>query len=115
MPARTCRSAQARLVLETLEQLDLQDVTLIGNDTGGALVQLIAPGDAPRVGRIVLVSCEAFYNFPPPTVKPLLLAGRLPAPLFGLFMQQMQIKRCDGCRSPSAGSPSAATPRRRGG
>lgn len=84
--------AQARLVLELLERLNLQDVTLVGNDTGGALVQLIAGGDAPRVGRIVLVSCEAFDNFPPPMVKPLLLAGRLPARFFGIFMQQMRIK-----------------------
>ena len=38
----------ARLVAELLERLDLDDVTLVGNDTGGALVQLVAGGGAPR-------------------------------------------------------------------
>lgn len=84
--------AVAQAVLELLDRLALQDVTLVGNDTGGALVQLIAAGEAARVGRIVLVSCDAFENFPPPMVKPLLLAGRLSAPLFGLFMQQMRLE-----------------------
>ena len=86
---------QARLVAELLERLLLDDVTLIGNDTGGALVQLVA-ADAElnaRVGRIVLVSCDAFDNFPPGlTGKAIVLAGKLPPALFGLFMQQMRIR-----------------------
>src|SRR5205814_9610462 len=55
----------ARLVLELLERLELDDVTLVGNDTGGAVVQLAICEGAARVGRIVLVSCDAFDNFPP--------------------------------------------------
>jgi pimeloyl-ACP methyl ester carboxylesterase len=56
----------ARLVGEFLDRLGLDDVTLVGADTGGALAQLlIADGDTDRVGRVVLVSCEAFENFPP--------------------------------------------------
>jgi pimeloyl-ACP methyl ester carboxylesterase len=83
----------AGLVTELLDRLDLRDVTLIGNDTGGALVQLIMSGGAPRVGRVVLVSCDAFGNFPPGlTGKTLVAAGKLPAPAFGLFMQQMRLR-----------------------
>jgi pimeloyl-ACP methyl ester carboxylesterase len=68
----------ARLVAEFLDRLDLHDVTLVGNDTGGALVQLLVCDDAERVGRIVLASCEAFDNFPPRlTGKTLVLTGRL--------------------------------------
>jgi pimeloyl-ACP methyl ester carboxylesterase len=83
----------ARLVTEFLDRLGLHDVTLVGNDTGGALVQLVmAAGDA-RVGRAVLVSCDAFDNFPPGlTGKALMASGRLPAPMFGLFMQQMRLR-----------------------
>ncbi len=55
----------ARLVAEFLDRLDLRDVTLVGNDTGGALVQLLMCDGAARVGRVVLVSCDAFDNFPP--------------------------------------------------
>jgi pimeloyl-ACP methyl ester carboxylesterase len=83
----------ARLVSELLDRLDLADVTLVGNDTGGALVQLVAiEGDA-RVERIVLVSCDAFDNFPPGlTGKTIVLAGKLSPALFGLFLQQMRLR-----------------------
>ena len=83
----------ARLVTEFLDRLGLHDVTLAGNDTGGALVQLLIADGAPRVGRVVLVSCDAFDNFPPGlTGKTLVLAGKLPPALFGLFMQQMRLR-----------------------
>jgi pimeloyl-ACP methyl ester carboxylesterase len=83
----------ARLVAEFLDRLDLSDVTLVGNDTGGALVQLLMRDGAERVGRVVLASCDAFDNFPPGlTGKTLVLAGRLPPAMFGLFMQQMRLK-----------------------
>ena len=83
----------ARLVAEFLEALDLTDVTVVGNDTGGALVQLLVADGAPRVGRIVLVSCDAFENFPPGlTGRTVVATGKLPPALFGMFMQQMRIK-----------------------
>ncbi|MGW0810840.1 alpha/beta fold hydrolase [Nonomuraea sp. NPDC002799] len=83
----------ARLVAELLERLDLHDVTLVGNDTGGALVQLLMRDGAERVGRIVLVSCDAFDNFPPGlTGKTLVLAGHLSPRMFGLFMRQLRIR-----------------------
>ncbi|MFF4035149.1 alpha/beta fold hydrolase [Streptomyces sviceus] len=86
-------SGIARLVTEFLDRLDLHDVTLVGNDTGGALVQLLMRDGAARVGRVVLVSCDAFDNFPPGlTGKTLALAGKLPPRVFGLFMQQMRLR-----------------------
>jgi len=83
----------ARLVAELLERLDLRDVTLVGNDTGGAIVQLLMADGAERVGRVVLASCDAFDNFPPGlTGRTLVRTGKLPPALFGLFMQQMRLK-----------------------
>jgi pimeloyl-ACP methyl ester carboxylesterase len=83
----------AKLVGELLDQLDLDDVTLVGTDTGGALVQLLIGDGAARVGRIVLASCDAFDNFPPGlTGKALVLSGKLPPAMFGLFMQQMRLR-----------------------
>jgi pimeloyl-ACP methyl ester carboxylesterase len=82
----------ARLVRELMERLELVDVTLVGNDTGGALVQLLMIGDAARIGRVVLASCDAFDNFPPGlTGRTLVLAGKLPPTLFGLFMGQLRL------------------------
>ncbi|HTQ93974.1 MAG TPA: alpha/beta hydrolase [Streptosporangiaceae bacterium] len=83
----------ARLAAEFLDRLDLRDVTLVGNDTGGALVQLLMGDGNARVERAVLVSCDAFGNFPPGlTGKTLVLSGKLPPSLFGLFMQQMRLR-----------------------
>lgn len=84
----------AGLVREFLDALDLRDVILVGNDTGGALVQLLmADGALERVSGVVLVSCDAFDNFPPGlTGRTLFLTGKLSPALFGLFMQQMRLK-----------------------
>jgi len=81
----------ARLIEEFLERLDLKDVTLVGNDTGGALVQLML--HSQRIGRIVLVSCEAFDNLPPGlTWKTLALVGKLSPGMLGLFLQQLRLR-----------------------
>ncbi len=83
----------AGLVGEFLERLDVSDVTLVGNDTGGALVQLMMAGGDTRVAAAVLVSCDAFDNFPPGlTGRTLVLTGKLPPRLFGAFMQQMRLR-----------------------
>lgn len=55
----------ARLVLDFLAALELTDVTLVGNDTGGALCQFAIDTDASRIGRLVLTNCDAFDKFPP--------------------------------------------------
>ena len=47
-----------------LVELDLRDVTLVCNDWGGAQL-VIAPGGSDRVAGLVLVSCDAFDNYPP--------------------------------------------------
>ncbi len=52
------------LLAELLEALELRDVTLVHTDWGGGLF-LTAHGLDERVGRLVLLPCEAFDNFPP--------------------------------------------------
>ncbi|MGH3586846.1 MAG: alpha/beta fold hydrolase, partial [Pseudonocardia sp.] len=48
----------ARLIGEFLDELELQDVTLVGNDSGGAYSQILAADRPDRIGRLVLNSCE---------------------------------------------------------
>jgi pimeloyl-ACP methyl ester carboxylesterase len=85
--------AIAGLVAELLDRLDLHNATVVGNDTGGALAQLLAVEGTDRVARLILVSCDAFDNFPPGlTGKALVAMGKLPTMLFGLFMQQMRLR-----------------------
>ena len=88
----------ARLVAEFCDRLGLNDVTLAGNDTGGALVQLLMADPRPWLGRAVLASCDAFDNFPPGlTGRTLVLTGKLSPGMFGLFMQQMRLRPVRPC------------------
>jgi pimeloyl-ACP methyl ester carboxylesterase len=72
----------ARLVADLLEALDLEDVTLVGNDTGGAISQLVALDHGERVGRLVLTNCDCFEVFPPKEFVPMVKAARVPGALF---------------------------------
>ena len=66
----------ARLIIDFLAALDLRDVTLVGNDTGGALCQFVIDTDPERIGALVLTNCDAFDKFPPPPFGLLVKAGR---------------------------------------
>jgi pimeloyl-ACP methyl ester carboxylesterase len=74
--------ALAALVAEFLAALDLDDVTLVGNDTGGVVCQLVAADHPERVGRIVLTSCDALEVFPPKPFGLLKLMTRIPGATF---------------------------------
>lgn len=82
-------SGVAGIVAEFLAALDLQDVVLVGNDTGGVVTQLVAVHHRERVGALVLTSCDAFENFPPPILKPVILAAKS-KPLFRAAIQTMR-------------------------
>src|SRR5262249_10772860 len=56
----------AHIVAEVLAALDLDDVVLVGNDSGGVVTQLVAVHHPERIGAVVLTSCDAFEHFPPP-------------------------------------------------
>ncbi|CAN5622649.1 alpha/beta hydrolase [soil metagenome] len=55
----------AEMIHDFLVALDLTDVTLVGNDTGGGLCQLLVDAHPERIGRLVLTNCDAFEKFPP--------------------------------------------------
>ena len=75
----------ARLVADFIAALDLEDVTLIGNDTGGAICQLVATRHPERLGRLVLTPCDAYENFLPPFFRPVQYAARVPGLLAALL------------------------------
>ena len=68
----------ARVISGFLAALDLQQVTLVGNDTGGALCQLVVTSAPERVGRLVLTPCDAYDNFLPAMFRPLQIASHVP-------------------------------------
>lgn len=55
----------ARLVADFMDALDLRDVTLVGNDTGGAICQIVITEHPQRIGRLVLTNCDAYEAFFP--------------------------------------------------
>ncbi|WP_051342283.1 alpha/beta fold hydrolase [Pseudonocardia spinosispora] len=57
----------AAMIAELLDVLGLSDVTLVGNDSGGAYSQLVAADHPHRLGRLVLATCETPECTWPPT------------------------------------------------
>ena len=114
----------ARIIAGFLDALDLEDVTLVGNDTGGALAQIVATEHPERVGRLMLITCDAFDNFPPPAARPMVwltyvpllmrisaTIGRIPALqrlpfVFGLLTKtRIEQEIVDSYLSPISGNP----------
>jgi pimeloyl-ACP methyl ester carboxylesterase len=68
----------ASIIESFLEALDLNDVTLVGNDSGGAMCQVLVARRPARVGRLVLTNCDTHDNFPPGIFKALPPLAKLP-------------------------------------
>ena len=64
------------LVAGFLGELDLRDVTLVGNDSGAAIAQVVAARHPGRLAGLVLATGDAFDNFPPKPFRPLIAAAR---------------------------------------
>jgi pimeloyl-ACP methyl ester carboxylesterase len=84
----------ARLIADFVAALDLREATLVGNDTGGALCQMVAAHHPERVSALVLTSCDAFDNFPPAAFQPMVWGSRVPGFLWVLG----QLCRLEGVR-----------------
>ena len=81
----------ARLIADFIDALGLDDVVLVGNDTGGALSQIVAAEHPRRLGALVLTSCDAFDNFLPPMFRGLQVAARIPGALSG-FIAPLRVR-----------------------
>jgi pimeloyl-ACP methyl ester carboxylesterase len=68
----------AALIASFLEELDLSDVTLVGNDSGGAMSQVLVTRHPERIGRLVLTNCDTHDNFPPGIFKAMPPIAALP-------------------------------------
>jgi len=86
-----------RIIADLLERLDLRDVTLVFNDWGGGQT-MVSHDLLDRVGKLALVSCEAFENYPPGLAgKAAGLSARMPG---GLSMMRQSILRRPSRRLP---------------
>jgi pimeloyl-ACP methyl ester carboxylesterase len=92
----------ADLIADLLDALDLRDVTLVANDTGGALTQILLTRRPNRVGGVVLTPCDAFECFFPPLISFLPPSPRCPVRR-GCSPRPCAPGGCSACRSPTAG------------
>jgi pimeloyl-ACP methyl ester carboxylesterase len=68
----------AATISSFLEALDLEDVTIVGNDSGGAMSQVLVTRHPERIGRLVLTNCDTYENFPPGIFKAMPPLAKLP-------------------------------------
>jgi pimeloyl-ACP methyl ester carboxylesterase len=70
------------LIADALDALEASEVTLVGNDSGGAYSQIAAAARPARIARLALNSCETPYDeFPPSPFDGLPAAARDPQTL----------------------------------
>ena len=68
----------AKLIADFLTKLELEDVTIVGNDSGGAMSQVLVTTYPDRIGRLALTNCDTHENFPPGIFKAMPPLAKLP-------------------------------------
>ena len=95
----------AATIASFLEALDLEDVTIVGNDCGGAMSQVLVTRHPERIGRLVLTNCDTHENFPPGPSRRCRRSPSCPA--------GWRCWRRPSASAPSPAPPSSPSPRRR--
>ena len=72
-------AGHARLIADLIAALDLDDVTVVSNDTADAFAQILVTEHPERISRLVLTPGDAFTNFLPWSIKPARGLGFAPA------------------------------------
>jgi pimeloyl-ACP methyl ester carboxylesterase len=75
---------QARNVADFIGAVGLDGATLVGNDSGGAISQIVATEHPEVVSRLVLTNCDSFDKFPPTFFKYLGVVSRIPGGMTAL-------------------------------
>lgn len=68
----------AHLIADFLAELELERVTIVANDTGGAISQIVAAERPERLAGLVLTNCDCLENFLPPLLRPLQWLAHVP-------------------------------------
>ncbi len=58
-------SAQADMILAALDEIGVHRFDLVGNDSGGAVAQIMAVRAPERLSSLVLTNCDVHNNWPP--------------------------------------------------
>jgi len=102
-------TANANMLKEFLDALKIEQVDLVGNDSGGGIAQIFAASYPERVRSLTLTDCDAHDNWPPEAFKPFLAmaaAGGLRGTLDAMLADKSVY------RSPQALGPAYEHPER---
>jgi pimeloyl-ACP methyl ester carboxylesterase len=66
-------TANAKMLKEFLNALHIDEVDLVGNDSGGGIAQIFAALYPERVRSFTLTDCDTHDNWPPEAFKPFLV------------------------------------------
>jgi pimeloyl-ACP methyl ester carboxylesterase len=104
-------TANAKMLGEFLDALHIDQVDLVGNDSGGGIAQIFAAHHPQRVRSLTLTNCDAQDNWPPDAFKPFLemaAAGGLPGTL-GAMVSDKNIYRSPQALGPAYEHPEKVT------
>ncbi len=76
----------AEVIVSFMDALGLDSATIVGNDTGGAVSQMLTAAHQDRVERLILTNCDTFEHFPPFPFNGLPMVARLPGGVSALQM-----------------------------
>src|SRR5258708_21596520 len=102
-------TANAKMLEQFLDALNIDQVDLVGNDSGGGITQIFAASHPHRVRSLALTDCDAHDNWPPEAFKPF-LAMAAAGGLRGTLEAMLADKRV--YRSPQALGPAYQHPDR---
>jgi 2-methylisocitrate lyase-like PEP mutase family enzyme/pimeloyl-ACP methyl ester carboxylesterase len=100
-------TANATMLTEFLDALGIDQVDLVGNDSGGGIAQIFAACNPQRIRSLTLTDCDAYDNWPPEAFKPFLAmaaAGGLTDTL-GAMLADKTIYRSQGALGPAYEHP----------
>ena len=104
-------TANARMLREVLDALQIDQVDVIGNDSGGGIAQIFAALNPDRVRSLTLTNCDTHDNWPPEAFKPfveMVASGGLSKTL-NAMLSDKSIYRSPGALGPAYEHPETAT------
>lgn len=104
-------TANAHMLAQFLDALKIDQVDLVGNDSGGGICQIFAALYPQRIRSLALTNCDAHDNWPPEPFKPfvaMVAAGGLPDTLNAMLADK-SIFRSPGALGPAYERPEAVS------
>ena len=104
-------TANAEMLKEVLDALQINQVDVVGNDSGGGIAQIFAALNPERVRSLTLTNCDTHDNWPPEAFKPFveMVAGGGLSKTLNAMLNDKSIYRSPGALGPAYEHPETAT------